>query len=162
MFLPRTPLQTCSRSVSVRTSTSLRKKPPMLSKHRLLCEAIPGAIEGKSRAKKTSDVCVHFSAGVAQSIHSARAQYIVVHNSHAVEKNLHPENGDRRVQSLPPGTTVRKQGDETPLRRACTTTRDALPPFGMSPKDLDLSKCKSKFLSVILISSFDHDGSRVH
>ena len=57
--------------------------PPMLSNAKLVCGAVPRAIERKSRASKTNDVRVDLSADVAQSVRSARAQCIVGDNSRA-------------------------------------------------------------------------------
>ena len=59
-------------------------------------------------------MCVDLSADAAHSIRSARAQLIEGDNSraHAVKKNetLHSDNVDKRVRSLPPGTTRPQAG----------------------------------------------------
>ena len=52
----------------------------MLSNAKRVNGAVPGAIERKSRASKANDVRIDLSADVAQSVRSARAQYIAGHN----------------------------------------------------------------------------------
>ena len=113
---------------------------PMLSNAKRVSGAVPGAIEKKSRAGKANDVRIDLSADVAQSVGSARARCIVGHNSraHAVKKKKKLENVNKRVRGFPPGTTVRKQGDGTPLRRAYTHTREGVSPFGVPPRKLRL------------------------
>ena len=46
--------------------------PPMLSNGKLVCGAVPGAMERKSRASKTNDVRIDLCAAVAQSVRFAR------------------------------------------------------------------------------------------
>ena len=140
MCVRRGVLSSCSRTVSAHTPISLRSAAH--AEQRETCErsADPGAIERTSRACKANDVRIDVSADVAQSVRSARAQCIVGHNSraHASKKKKKTENVRNRVRRLPPGTTVRKQGDGTPLRRAYTSTPEGLTPFGVPPRKLRL------------------------
>ena len=111
--------------------------PPMLSNVKLVNRADPGAIERTSRACEANDVRIDLSADVAHryALRALNALWVTT-RVHMQQKK--PENARNRVRRPSPGTSVRKQGGGTPLRRAYTSRREGLCPFGAPPRKLRL------------------------